>query len=146
MERGERVPMSVIPIKTIDRTGDEFVDSCFHFDLAEYDEVRDWSKIPEATALAKKGNEAVLAGEYGRFQEAIRLGTDLRSTYPDFDFCYAWLAHLYLQLNSFGEAHKAVADGLRLAKSKYRLCEKRASIISRLESSKKQSGGGYGLS
>lgn len=120
--------LTVIPMKTIGRTGDAFVDSCFAFDLVEYDETRDWSEIAEAVSLAEQGNEAIFSGQAGRMQEVIRSCNGLKTRYPDFDFCYTWLSRFYLHLDNYGEAHKAVTDGLRLARSKFRLCEKMAKI------------------
>lgn len=120
--------VGITQIRTIDRTGDAFIDSCFHFDFIVLDEVRDWSQIPEAAALVKKANESIFSGHPGKVKEAIILAEELRKKYPDFDFCYAWLGELYLHLNSYGEAQKAVADGLRLARSKDHLCEKMAMI------------------
>lgn len=120
--------LSMIPIKRINRTGDAFIDSCFHFDLVEYEEIRDWSQITDAVSLAEQGNGAIESGEAGRLQDAIRSCNALKNKYPDLDFCYAWLCNFYLQLGSYGEAQKAVADGLRLARSKFWLCEKMAAV------------------
>lgn len=115
MENSSKDLVGVITIKTIDQTGDAYIDSCFRFDFQQYKEDRDWSQIPEAIAIARAGNA-------GETEEGIRLAKELRNKYLDFDFCYSWLGNLYLRLNSYGEAYNAVSEGLRLARSKYSLC------------------------
>jgi hypothetical protein len=108
-------PVAPIPVKLTDKTGDDYIHSCFHFQFQQYKEARDWSQIPEAVAIPRTANS-------GQTNEALRLAEQFVKNYRDFDFGYYWLGNLYLQLGLYGPASKAVTEGLQLSKSKYSLC------------------------
>jgi len=107
--------VAAIPIKTIGKTGDTYIDSCFHFEFQQHKESRDWSQIPEAATIPRTANS-------GQTNEALQLAEQFVKKYTDFDFGYYWLGNLYLQLGLYGPASKAITEGLQLSKSKYSLC------------------------
>ncbi len=118
--KGVEIPKDVGPkpksLKPVSRTGDAYVDACFHIEFQEFDDGRDWFEMPEAKAMTEAGNA-------GRVEEAIRHAEVLRDKYPDFYFSYHWFAVLYRKQGRYDDARKALGDGLRLSKSKYYLCQ-----------------------
>jgi tetratricopeptide (TPR) repeat protein len=104
------------PIKSIARTGDAYVDTCFMIEFQEFDDGRDWYEMPEARAVSDAGNA-------GRIEEALRHAEALRSKYPDFYFSYLWLSILYRKQGRNADAANALNDGLRFSRSKYELCQ-----------------------
>jgi len=109
------------PIKSVAKSGDAYVDTCFQIEFQEFDDGRDWFQIPEAKAMTQAGNA-------GRIEEALQHAEVLREKYPDFYFSYYWFAVLYNMQARNVEAINALNDGLRLSKSKYELCEKYGNI------------------
>jgi hypothetical protein len=104
------------PIKSIPKTDDAYVDSCFQIEFQEFDDGRDWRELPEAKAVSQAGNA-------GKIEEALHCAEVLRSKYPDFYFSYYWFCILYRKQGRHADAIHALNDGLRLAKSKYELCQ-----------------------
>jgi tetratricopeptide (TPR) repeat protein len=103
-------------LKTIAKTGDKYVDDCFHIGFQEFDEPRRWNEIPEAQAITGPGNA-------GRLEEALRLAKALQNKYPDFYYSYYWFAVLYRKQARYDSARSALTQGLEVCKSKYKLCQ-----------------------
>jgi len=104
-------------VRTIRQTGDRYVDSCFHCDFEETDEVRDpWEM--EMKELLRALDLGVGLGAKAGFDYL----QTVRSKYSDFDIVYFWVGHWYAKQGRFDEARKEVREGLKRSKRKYILC------------------------
>jgi Zn finger protein HypA/HybF involved in hydrogenase expression len=108
-------------IKTIRKTRNAYVDSCFEIEFEEFADPRIDSHHPEVGVIHEKF-------EQGAIEEAYRLSEAFRDKYPDFDLPYLWLADLYCKQGRYDEARNATTDGLQRAKAKYRLCHRRGYV------------------
>ncbi|GEM_PF-2016334 len=114
VEVPDTIQSKPLPFRSIARTGDEYVDSCFQIEFQEFYDERDWFEMPEAKAIPRAETT----------EEALRLAEALREKYPDFDFSYYWFNILYRRQGRYDDARKIIIEGLRTAKSKSSLCER----------------------
>jgi len=102
-------------------SGDSYVETCFHIEFQENKEDRNPSEIPEAKAVIETGAGGPNPGDKV-IEEALRLVAVVRDKYPDFYFSYLWFAALYCKQKRYDDARNSLSEGLRFAKSKYKLC------------------------
>lgn len=108
--------------KTVNNQGgNDYIDSCFHFEFQELDDDRNALQIPEA-------KDIIDAGNMGRTNEAIQLAEAFKKKCPDYSFSYYWLGSLYLRQKRYDDAQNVVLEGINLAKSKSDLCNQMAEI------------------
>ena len=101
-------------IKTPQKTGDPYVDSCFQFDFEEFDEPRVWHEIAslkDIPLIADTDKNKALAIAEAAIQE-----------FKDYSFLYYWIGKLRGQLNYAGEPKKTYLEGLQKGRNKPILC------------------------
>jgi tetratricopeptide (TPR) repeat protein len=127
----QSAPDLPLPMRKLDPTGDEFVDSCFCFKFNEFYEGRCPEEIDEARDFMKiLQNDGLMVADVVRhnFAPACDKLAALRMRLPDFHFSYRWLGRLYHEAGRLDDARRVLDEGLRLARSKSEICEARARL------------------
>jgi hypothetical protein len=97
-------------------TGDPYIDSCFHFELDDRPEPRDWRRMEELAQIPR------LAAA-GSVQDALTIVEAELEGNPDFDFLYVWRGYLQGRLGLRQDQRATYLEGLRKARSKISLCD-----------------------
>jgi hypothetical protein len=105
-----------LALKIPSKTNNSYIDSCFQIDYQEFDDPRDWRKIPEA-------NEFIDAERSGKNTNVLLLLLDnIRTKYPDFHFSYSWYIKIYSSVGLDDDVNKILKKGLNLSKRKDTIC------------------------
>lgn len=112
-------PPGFSPTHTVSDTSDADInlDTCFSFDLKQGREDRHWPQIDGLKDVPGLVREQ-------KFDRAMAILNDKEALFHDFDFIYAWKAHIFQKKGDFNAAGKTLTTGLQKANTKYLLCDR----------------------